>query len=79
MLVLEDLHWSDVSTVNLLTYLAQRRDPRPAPRAGDVSPGGRDGAGAPAARDAPGAAGRGLCDDLALELLLLRRGRGIYN
>ena len=27
VLVLEDLHWSDVSTVNLLTYLAQRRDP----------------------------------------------------
>ena len=26
VLVLEDLHWSDVSTVNLLTYLAQRRD-----------------------------------------------------
>ena len=27
VLVLEDLHWSDVSTVNLLTYLAQRREP----------------------------------------------------
>jgi hypothetical protein len=26
VLVLEDLHWSDVSTVNLLTYLAQRRE-----------------------------------------------------
>jgi predicted ATPase len=26
VLVLKDLHWSDVSTVNLLTYLAQRRE-----------------------------------------------------
>jgi hypothetical protein len=26
VLVLENLHWSDVSTVNLLTYLAQRRE-----------------------------------------------------
>jgi predicted ATPase len=26
VLVLEDLHWSDVATVNLLTYLAQRRE-----------------------------------------------------
>jgi hypothetical protein len=26
VLVLKDLHWSDVPTVNLLTYLAQRRE-----------------------------------------------------
>src|SRR5215469_5420022 len=27
LLVLEDLHWSDYSTLDLLSYLAQRRDP----------------------------------------------------
>lgn len=27
VLVLEDLHWCDVSTVERLTYLAQRHDP----------------------------------------------------
>ena len=27
MLVLEDLHWSDFSTIDLISYLARRRDP----------------------------------------------------
>ena len=27
LIVLEDLHWSDYSTVNLITYLARRREP----------------------------------------------------
>jgi predicted ATPase len=27
ILVLEDLHWSDYSTLDLVAYLARRRDP----------------------------------------------------
>ena len=79
VLVLEDLHWSDVSTVNLLTYLAQRREARPVPAPGDVSSGGRGGAGAPAARGAPGAARAWGLRRTGAGAAPPRRCRGVYG
>jgi predicted ATPase len=77
VLALEDLHWSDVSTVELLTSVAQRPEParllilatyRPADAV--VS--------APALREAiRELQGRGLCEHLDLELLT-RRQVGAY-
>ena len=38
VMVLENLHWSDPATIDLLSYLAQRRRARAAAGAGDLSP-----------------------------------------
>ena len=75
MLVLEDLHWSDVATVNLLTYL-ERRDPARLLGWGRIARRTwwcRRTRCAGCSRSC----GRGVCDELALELL--RRGRGVYG
>ena len=45
VLVLEDLQWSDHATVEALAYLAQRRGPRAAVGAGDLSAGGGGASG----------------------------------
>ena len=42
VLVLDDLHWSDPSTVDLLSLIAVRRGAGSAPRARDLSPRGAD-------------------------------------
>src|SRR5262249_20754599 len=55
VLVLEDLQWSDPSTVDLLAALAQRREPAQLLVARDVSSGGPRAPGAPAARPGAGA------------------------
>ena len=43
VLRLEDLHWSDVSTLELLSVLARRQEDSPAAGAWHVSPGGNVG------------------------------------
>jgi predicted ATPase len=70
VLVLEDLHWSDVSTVNLLTYLAQRRDPARLLVLGTYRPADVVVRAHPLRGMLQELRGRGVCDDLALELLL---------
>ena len=70
VLVLEDLHWSDVSTVNLLTYLAQRRDPARLLLLGTYRPADVLVQAHPLRGMLEELRGRGVCDELALELLL---------
>ena len=70
VLVLEDLHWSDVSTVNLLTYLAQRRDPARLLVLGTYRPADVVVQAHPLRGMLQELRGRGVCDELALELLL---------
>jgi predicted ATPase/DNA-binding winged helix-turn-helix (wHTH) protein len=70
VLVLEDLHWSDVSTVNLLTYLAQRRDPARFLLLGTYRPVDAVVREHPLRGVLQELRGRGLCEELPLELLL---------
>ena len=70
VLVLEDLHWSDVSTVNLLTYLAQRRDPPGSCCWGRIARWTWWCRRTRCAGMLQELRGRGVCDELALELLL---------
>jgi predicted ATPase len=69
VLVLEDLHWSDVFTVNVLTYLAQRRDPARLLVLGTYRPVDVVVRAHPLRGMLQELRGRGACDDLALELL----------
>ena len=69
VLVLEDLHWSDVSTVNGLTYLAQRRDTARLRLLGTYRPADVVVREYPLRGVLQELRGRGLCDELALELL----------
>ena len=59
VLVLEDLHWSDLSTLEWLAYVAQRRTAAQLLRAGDVSAGRGHRARPSGARCRPGPAGAG--------------------
>jgi predicted ATPase len=70
VLVLEDLHWSDVSTVNALTYLAQRREPARFLLLGTYRPADVVVREHPLRGVLQELRGRGLCDELPLELLL---------
>src|SRR5262245_40154391 len=70
VLVLEDLHWSDVSTVNLLTYLAQRRDPARLLVLGTYRPADVVVRAHPLRGILQELRGRGVCDELAVGLLL---------
>jgi DNA-binding winged helix-turn-helix (wHTH) protein/ActR/RegA family two-component response regulator len=70
VLVLEDLHWSDVSTVNLLTYLAQRREAARLLVLGTYRPADVVVRAHPLRGVLQELRGRGLCDELALALLL---------
>ena len=70
VLVLEDLHWSDVFTVNVLTYLAQRRDPARLLVLGTYRPTDMVVQVHPLRGMLQELRGRGVCDELALELLL---------
>jgi predicted ATPase/DNA-binding winged helix-turn-helix (wHTH) protein len=69
VLVLEDLHWSDVATVNGLTYLAQRRDAARLLLLGTYRPADVVVRAHPLRGVLQELRGRGLCDELALELL----------
>jgi predicted ATPase len=70
VLVLEDLHWSDVATVNLLTYMAQRREPARLLLLGTYRPADVVVQEHPLRGVLLELRGRGLCDELPLELLL---------
>jgi predicted ATPase len=70
VLVLEDLHWGDVATVNLLTYLAQRRDAARFLLLGTYRPVDVVVRAHPLRGVLQELRGRGVCDELALELLL---------
>src|SRR5262249_32630637 len=67
--VLEDLHWSDVSTGNLLTYLAQRRAAARVLRLGTYRTTDGVAGEHPLRRALQELRGRGLCEELSLELL----------
>jgi DNA-binding winged helix-turn-helix (wHTH) protein len=69
-LVLEDLHWSDVSTVNLLIYLAQRRGPARLLVLGTYRSADVIVQAHPLRGMLQELRGHGLCDELTLELLL---------
>jgi predicted ATPase len=69
VLVLEDLHWSDRATVNMLTYLAQRRGPARLLLLGTYRPVDVVVRAHPLQGMLQGLRGRGVCDDLGLELL----------
>src|SRR5215475_12231483 len=69
VLVLEDLHWSDVSTVNLLTYLAQRREAARFLLLGTYRTTDVVAWEHPLRRALQELRGRGLCEELSLELL----------
>jgi predicted ATPase len=70
ILVLEDLHWSEVSTVNLLTYLAQRREPARLLLLGTYRPADVVVREHPLRGVLQELRGRGLSAELPLELLL---------
>ena len=70
VLVLEDLHWSDMSTVNVLTYLAQRRESARLLLLGTYRPVDVVVREHPLRGVLQELRGRGLCDELPLELLL---------
>jgi len=69
VLVLEDLHWSDVATVNVLTYLAQRRAASRLLLLGTYRPVDVVVRAHPLRGMLQELRGRGACDELALELL----------
>ena len=78
VLVLEDLHWSDVATVELLTSIAQRPEAARLLILGTYRPADAV-VGAPALGEAiRELEGRGLCEHLDLELLT-RRDVGEYT
>jgi predicted ATPase len=70
VLVLEDLHWSDRATVDLLTYLAQRRAAARLLLLGTYRPVDAVVQEHPLRGVLQELRGRGLCDELPLELLL---------
>jgi predicted ATPase len=70
VLVLEDLHWSDASTVNVRTYLAQRRESARFLLLGTYRPADVVVREHPLRGVIQELRGRGLCDELPLELLL---------
>jgi predicted ATPase len=70
VLVLEDLHWSEGATVTLLSYLAQRRAAARLLVLGTYRPADVVVRGHPLRGMLQELRGRGLCDELALELLL---------
>lgn len=67
--VLEDLQWSDVSTLELIAYLAQRRERAWLQVVGTYRSTDAVVSGNPLRRMVQTLYGRGQCEDLALELL----------
>ncbi|HEV8714317.1 MAG TPA: AAA family ATPase, partial [Candidatus Binatia bacterium] len=68
ILVFEDLQWSDVSTLELLTYLAQRRERARLLVIGTYRPAETVTSGHPLRRVVQELVGRGQCRELILEL-----------
>ena len=78
VLWLEDLHWSDLSTVDALAMLARRREPARLLVVGHVSAGGGDRERASVARPGTGARGARAVQGLAARVLdTLRRSPNI--
>jgi DNA-binding winged helix-turn-helix (wHTH) protein/predicted ATPase len=69
VLVLEDLHWSDVSTLDLIAYLAQRREPARLLLIGTFRPTDVIVHDHPLRGIKQGLQARGQCEELRLELL----------
>ncbi|MGH8008449.1 MAG: ATP-binding protein, partial [Candidatus Binatia bacterium] len=69
ILWLEDLHWSDVSTVDLLLYLARRRGPARLLVIGSYRPTEVSQRGHPLKGVSQELQGRGQCEELALRAL----------
>ncbi len=69
VLVLEDLQWSDISTLELLAYLAQRRGRAQVLVLGTYRSADVVASGHPLRRVVQELHGHGQCEDLALELL----------
>ncbi len=69
VLVVEDLHWSDVSTLELLAYVAQRRGRARLQVLGTYRSAEVVASGHPLRRLVQELHGHGQCEDLALELL----------
>jgi DNA-binding winged helix-turn-helix (wHTH) protein/predicted ATPase len=69
VLVLEDLHWCDPSTVDLIAYLARRREPARLLLIGTCRPVDLIVREHPLRRVQQDLHSRGLCHDLALEVL----------
>lgn len=67
VLVLEDVHWSDFSTLDLLSALAQRRDPARLLVLCTLRPVDAIAAGHPVARVARELVRKGLCHELRLD------------
>ena len=72
VLVLEDLHWSDSSTLDLLAVLARRREPARLLLVGTYRPVDGHPAESPV-RELTLELGAGACQELSLELLGARR------
>ena len=69
VVVLEDLHWSDTATVELLAYLAQRREPARLCMLGTYRPADAVVRAHPIRGIIQELRGRGLCTEIGLELL----------
>ena len=69
VVVLEDLHWSDTATVELLAYLAQRREPARLCMLGTYRPADAVLRAHPIRGIIQELRGRGLCTEIGLELL----------
>lgn len=72
VLVLEDLHWSDVSTLDLIAYLAQRREPARLLLVGTYRPTDVIVHDHPLRAIKQELQARGQCEELCLELLTRR-------
>ena len=66
LIVLEDLHWSDAATIDLLAALARRRDPVPLMLLGSLRRGSAGGARLPIEELLPGLTTRHDAEELAL-------------
>src|SRR5439155_5338767 len=67
LLVLEDLHWSDPATIDLLGYLAQRREPAQLPLLGTYRPEDAVVRHNPVRQLVKDRSGRGLCTEVRLD------------
>lgn len=70
VLVLEDLHWSDVSTVDWLAYMAQRREPAKVLIIGAYRPMDALASGRPLSGTVQELQGRNQCEELRLAPLI---------
>ncbi|MEM7583576.1 MAG: AAA family ATPase [Acidobacteriota bacterium] len=79
VLVLEDLHWSDLATIDLLTSIAQRRDAARLLILGTYRPADAVVSVPPLRQAIRELRGKGLCEQLDLELLTRRHVRAYVD